>query len=84
MCIRDRYNDEALESIIRVWETNYVDVTREAALKDTILRKLNTKHGDIKFFSKENKITARSYFKKNATVEEVDDLIASLSAHFTN
>lgn len=77
------YNDEALEIRIRFGETNYVDVTREAALKDTILRKLNTKHGDIKFFSKENKITARSYFKKNATVEEVDDLIASLSAHFT-
>ena len=77
------YNDEALEIRIRFGATNYVDVTREAALKDTILRKLNTKHGDIKFFSKENKITARSYFKKNATAEEVDDLIATLSSHFT-
>ena len=77
------YHDESLEIRIRFGETNYVDVTREAALKDAILRKLNTKHGDIKFFSKDNKITARSYFRKNATVEEVDDLISTLSAHFT-
>lgn len=78
------YNDGALEIRIRFGDTNYVDVSREASLKDQIIRKLNTKHADIKFFNgKDNKIIARSYFKINATVEEVDELIDTLSSHFT-
>ena len=35
------YNDGALEVRIRIGETNYVEVSRSAALKDQILRKLN-------------------------------------------
>ena len=77
------YNDEALEVRIRFGETNYVDVSREATLKDQIIRKLNTRYVDIKFFNgKDNRIVARSYFKANATAEEVDELIETLSSHF--
>lgn len=76
------YNDASLEVRIKIGETNYVDVSKEAALKDQILRRLNTKYVDTKFFSKDSRIIARSYFKKNATPEEVDDIIAVLSKNF--
>lgn len=76
------YNDESLEIRVRFGVTNYVDVSKTATLKDQILRKLNTKYGDVKFFRKDNKIIARSYFHKNATAEEVEEVIESLSAHF--
>ena len=62
---------------------NYVDVTRDAALKDSILRKLNTKYSDYKFFSKDNKITGRGYFSKTSTAAEVDVLIETLAANFS-
>ena len=77
------YKDGALDIRIRFGEINYVDVSREAVLKDQILRKLNTKYPDFKFSSKDNRITARGYFKKNAKPEEVDELIESLAANFT-
>lgn len=79
------YEDGALEIRIRFGEVNYVDVSREAALKDSILKKLNTKFLDYKFFvNKEgNKITARSYFSKTAKAEEVDDLISALASNFS-
>ena len=77
------YTDGALDIRIRFGETNYVDVSREAVLKDQILRKLNTKYPDFKFSSKDNRITARGYFKKNAKPEEVDELIENLAANFT-
>lgn len=77
------YNDESLEIRIRFGDMNFVDVSREAALKDQILRKLNSKFGDIKFFSKDNRIIARAYFKKNATAEDVDDLVETLASNFT-
>ena len=76
------YNDASLEVRIKIGETNYVDVSKEAALKDQILRRLNTKYVDTKFFSKDSRIVARSYFKKNATPEEVDEIIAVLSKNF--
>ena len=76
------YNDGALEIRIRIGDMNYVDVSREASLKDQVLRVLNSKHGDVKFFSKDNKIIARAYFKKNASTADVDDLIATLSSNF--
>ena len=76
------YNDASLEVRIKIGETNYVDVSKEAAVKDQILRRLNTKYVDTKFFSKDSRIVARSYFKKNATPEEVDDIIAVLSKNF--
>lgn len=76
------YNDGAIEVRIKIGETNYVDISKEAVLKDQILRKLNTRYIDTKFFSKDNKIIARSYFKKNATPEEVDEIIAVLSKNF--
>lgn len=77
------YNDGALEVRIRIGETNYVEVSRNAALKDQILRKLNTKYNDVKFYStKDDRIAARSYFKKNAAAEDVDDIVASLSENF--
>jgi len=77
------YNDGALEVRIRIGETNYVEVSRSAALKDQILRKLNTKYNDVKFYStKDDRIAARSYFKKNAAAEDVDDIVASLSENF--
>lgn len=76
------YNDGAIEVRIKIGETNYVDISKETVLKDQILRKLNTKYADTKFFSKDNKIIARSYFKKNATPEEVDEIIAVLSKNF--
>ena len=76
------YNDASLEVRIKIGETNYVDVSKEAAVKDQILRRLNTKYVDAKFFSKDSRIVARSYFKKNATPEEVDEIIAVLSKNF--
>ena len=76
------YNDGALEIRIRISDMNYVDVSREASLKDQVLRVLNSKHGDVKFFSKDNKIIARAYFKKNASTADVDDLIATLASNF--
>ena len=76
------YNDGALEIRIRIGDMNYVDVSREASLKDQVLRVLNSKHGDVKFFSKDNKIIARAYFKKNASTADVDDLIATLASNF--
>ena len=76
------YNDASLEVRIKIGETNYVDVSKEATLKDQILRRLNTKYVDTKFFSKDSRIIARSYFKKNATPEEVDEIIAVLSKNF--
>lgn len=76
------YNDASLEVRIKIGETNYIDVSKEAALKDQILRRLNTKYVDTKFFSKDSRIVARSYFKKNATPEEVDEIIAVLSKNF--
>ena len=76
------YNDASLEVRIKIGETNYVDVSKEAAVKDQILRRLNTKYVDAKFFSKDSRIVARSYFKKNATSEEVDEIIAVLSKNF--
>ena len=54
----------------------------DGALKDQVLRVLNSKHGDVKFFSKDNKIIARAYFKKNASTADVDDLIATLASNF--
>lgn len=77
------YNDEALEIRIKFGDVNFVDVSREASLKDQILRKLNSKFGDIKFFSKDSRIIARAYFKKNATAEDVDDLVETLASNFT-
>lgn len=77
------YNDGALEVRIRIGETNYVEVSRSAALKDQILRKLNTRYNDVKFYStKDERIAARSYFKKNAAAEDVDDIVATLSENF--
>ena len=77
------YNDGALEVRIRIGETNYVEVSRSAALKDQILRKLNTRYNDVKFYStKDDRIAARSYFKKNAAAEDVDDIVATLSENF--
>lgn len=76
------YNDESLEIRVRFGVTNYVDVSKVATLKDQIIRKLNTKYGDVKFFSKDNRIIARTYFHKNATAKEVEEVIESLSAHF--
>lgn len=76
------YNDASLEVRIKIGETNYVDVSKEASVKDQILRRLNTKYVDAKFFSKDSRIVARSYFKKNATPEEVDEIIAVLSKNF--
>lgn len=76
------FNDESLEVRVRFGETNYVDVSKEATLKDQVLKKLNSKHGDIKFFSKENKIIARTYFANTATVEKVDEVIETLSSNF--
>lgn len=77
------YTDGALEIRIRFGAMNYVDVTRDAALKDSILRKLNTKYSDYKFFSKDNKITGRGYFSKTSTAAEVDVLIETLAANFS-
>lgn len=76
------YEDGALEVRIKIGETNYIDVSREATLKDQLLRKLNAKFAEVKFFSKENRIIARSYFKKNATPEDVDNIVSVLSANF--
>lgn len=77
------YEDEALEIRIRFGDVNYIDVSRTATLKDQMLCKLNSKHAAIKFFSKDTKIVARAYFKKNATAEEVDDLTETLASYFT-
>lgn len=76
------YNDGALEIRIRIGDMNYVDVSREATLKDNVLRALNTRHPDVKFFSKDEKITARAYFKKNMNPSDLDDLIATLASNF--
>ena len=65
------------------FDVNYIDVSRTATLKDQMLCKLNSKHAAIKFFSKDTKIVARAYFKKNATAEEVDDLTETLASYFT-
>ena len=77
------YEDEALEIRIRFGDVNYIDVSRTATLKDQMLCKLNSKHAAIKFFSKDTKIVARAYFKKNATAEEVGDLTETLASYFT-
>ena len=78
------YEDGALEIRMRFGDVNYIDVTTTATLKDSILRKLNTKFSDYKFFStKDGKITARGYFSKTATAEEVDELIESISENFS-
>lgn len=77
------YNDGALEIRIRIGETDYAEVSRAATLSDKVLRALNAKFSDVKFFSKKDKIIARGYFKKNATPEEVDELVSTISANFT-
>lgn len=77
------YNDEALEIKIRFGDVNYVDVSRVASMKDVMLRKFNSKFVNVKFFSKDDKIIARAYFKNNATVEEVDELVTSLASRFS-
>lgn len=76
------FNDESLEVRVRFGDTNYVDVSKSADLKDLTLKKLNAKYGEVKFFSKENRIIARTYFKKNATAKEVDEVIESLAFYF--
>lgn len=77
------YNDEALEIRVRFGELNYVDVSRVASMKDVMLRKFNSKFNNIKFFSKDDRIIARSYFKKEAGAEDVEELINSLAVRFS-
>lgn len=76
------FTDGSLEIRVRFGETNYVDVSKEAALKDQSLRKLNSKHGEVKFFSKDNLIIARKYFSKTAEPEDVDDVMQELFDFF--
>lgn len=76
------FNDETLEIRIRFGDVNYVDVSRKASLKDQVLKKLNAQHNNIKFFNKEDRIVARMYIKRNASAEEVDDVVMTLSDYF--
>lgn len=76
------FTDHSLEVRIKIGDTNYAEVSKEAILKDQVLKKLNSKFNDIKFYNKDNKIVARSYFKKNASPEEVDDVVSVLASNF--
>ena len=77
------YTDESLEVRIRVGSMNYVDVSKKATLKDPVLKKLNSANTDIKFFNKDDKIVARSYFPINASTEEVEDVVDKIADFFT-
>lgn len=77
------YNDESLEIKIWIGDQNFMEVSKEASIKDSMLKKLNSKYPSIKFFTRDNRVIARAYFKKNAAAEDVDDLVATLSENFS-
>lgn len=77
------YDDASLEIRIRIGDMNYVDVSKKASVKDSNLKKLNSAHTDIKFFSSKDRTVARSYFPINASADDAEQLADEISEFFT-
>lgn len=77
------YNDESLEVRIRIGEVNYVDVSKKATVKNDVLKRLNAKNADIKFFNKGERTVARTYFPVNASVDDVERIVDVITDFFS-
>lgn len=79
------FKDGELDVAIRVGEMLCsVEVSKNTVVNDKVLRKLNTKFGDIKFFISptQQQTTARAYFAPNASLDQIDSTLDRVLENF--
>lgn len=79
------FKDGELDVAIRVGDMLCsVEVSKNTVVNDKVLRKLNTKFGDIKFFISptQQQTTARAYFAPNASLDQIDSTLDRVLENF--
>lgn len=79
------FKDGELDVAIRVGDMLCsVEVSKNTVVSDKVLRRLNTKFGDIKFFISptQQQTTARAYFAPNASLDQIDSTLDRVLENF--
>ena len=79
------FKDGELDVAIRIGDMLCsVEVSKNTVVNDKVLRKLNTKFGDIKFFISptQQQTTARAYFAPNASLDQIDSTLDRVLENF--
>lgn len=78
------FKEGELDVAIRVGALCSIEVSKNTAASDKVLRRLNTKFGDIKFYISptQQQTTARAYFAPNASIEQIDNTLDRVLDNF--